>query len=142
MTIEDIVDSLKKAIKEQLGFPAFLLPQKTSNNTAHIDLLFQDMDENGKGSEKLLFNAEYRTAGTHARWLTQTIKLKRKITAMNKSDTPFMPVEVDGIKLRVYWIRSGKAGWVYPSENESSMPAEYVLPYRIEIDIPTRLLEE
>lgn len=142
MTIESIVEGLKASIKTQLDFSAFLLPQKATNNTAHIDLLFQDMEENGEGNEKLIFSAEYRTAGTHSKWLTQTIKLKRKITTMNKSDTPFMPIEADGVKLRAYWIRNGKPGWVYPSEEESSMPAEYVIPYRLEIDIPTRLLED
>lgn len=142
MTVEDIVDSLKMAIKELLGFHAFLLPQKAVNNTAHIDLLFQSIDGIGEGSEKLTFSAEYRTAGTHAKWLTETIRLSRKISLMNKSDTPYMPFECDGVKLRAYWARSRKPGWVYPNEDESSMPAEYVIPYAVEIDIPTRLITE
>ncbi|MBQ6566842.1 MAG: hypothetical protein IJP62_03485 [Treponema sp.] len=140
MTIEDIVDALKGEIKEQLGFPAFLLPQKAVNNTAHIDLLFQDIAENGAGNEKLIFSAEYRTAGTHAKWLTETIRLKRKIVRMNESEAPYMTVT--DMKFRSYWIRNGNAGWRYPSEDENSMPAEYVIPYLIEIDIPTRFLEE
>jgi hypothetical protein len=139
LTIEEVVESLKAEIKTQLNFPAFLLPQKAGNNTAHIDLLYQDMDPNGDGNEKLSFLAEYRTAGTHTKWLTQTVKLRRKL---NEVENTFMPFEADGIKLHAYWIRNGKAQWVYPSEEESSMPAEYVIPYRIEIDIPTRLITE
>ena len=139
MTIEEVVESLKAEIKTQLNFPAFLLPQKAGNNTAHIDLLYQDMDPNGDGNEKLSFLAEYRTAGTHAKWLTQTVKLRRKL---NEIENNFMSFEADGVKLRAYWIRNGTAQWVYPSEEESSMPAEYVIPYRIEIDIPTRLITE
>ena len=139
MTVEEAVESLKAEIKTQLNFPAFLLPQKAGNNTAHIDLLYQDMDPNGDGNEKLSFLAEYRTAGTHAKWLTQTVKLRRKLNAIENN---FMPFEADDVKLRAYWIRNGKAQWVYPSEEESSMPAEYVIPYRIEIDIPTRLITE
>lgn len=139
MTIEEVVESLKAEIKNQLNFPAFLLPQKAGNNTAHIDLLYQDMDPNGDGNEKLSFLAEYRTAGTHTKWLTQTVKLRRKL---NEIENNFMPFEADGVKLRAYWIRNGNAQWVYPSEEESSMPAEYVIPYRIEIDIPTRLITE
>lgn len=139
MTIEDVVESLKTAIKNQLGFPAFLLPQKAGNNTAHIDLLYQDMDPNGEANEKLLFLAEYRTAGTHTKWLTQTVKLRRKF---NEIENDFMPFEAGGVSFRAYWIRNGNARWVYPSEDESSMPAEYVIPYRIEIDIPTRLITE
>lgn len=139
MTVEDVVESLKAEIKNQLNFPAFLLPQKAVNNTAHIDLLYQDMDPNGEGNEKLSFLAEYRTAGTHAKWLTQTVKLRRKL---NEIENNFMPFEADVVKLRAYWIRNGNAQWVYPSEEERSMPAEYVIPYRIEIDIPTRLITE
>lgn len=139
MTVEEVVESLKADIKTQLNFPAFLLPQKAVNNTAHIDLLYHDMNPNGDGNEKLSFLAEYRTTGTHAKWLTKTVKLRRKLNAIENN---FMPFEVDGVKLRAYWIRNGNTQWVYPSEEESSMPAEYVIPYRIEIDIPTRLITE
>lgn len=139
MTVETIVESLKTEIKNQLGFPAFLIPQKAGNNTAHIDLIYQDMASNGDGNEKLSFFAEYRTAGTHAKWLTKTVGLRRRLNEVEKN---FMPVEAVGNKLRAYWIRNGIAQWVYPGEEEGSMPAEYVIPYRIEIDIPTRLITE
>ena len=142
MTVEQIITELKSAIKNQLGFPAFVLPQKAVNNTAHIDLLFIDLEECGEGSLKLSFSATYRTAGTHSKWLTETVKLSRTITRINKSDAPYMSLTVDGSKLRAYWIRDGKAGWVYPSEEESSMPAEYIIPYHIELDIPEKLLED
>ena len=142
MTIESITDSLKSEIKKQLGFHAFLLPQKAVNNTAHIDLLFQAMEGSGDGCEKLTFSAEYRTAGTHAKWLTETIRLSRRISRMNESDTPYMPFSCEGVSFRAYWKRSGKPSWVYPNEDESSMPAEYVIPYLVEIDIPTRLITE
>ena len=138
MTVDEIVEKLKSEIKEQLGFPAFLIPQKAGNNTAHIDLLYQDMIPNGDGNEKLTFLAEYRTSGTHAKWLSQTVKLRRKLNAI---ENDYMPVETEGVKLRAYWIRNGNAQWVYPNE-ENPMPAEYVIPYRIEIDIPTRLITE
>ncbi len=139
MTVETIVESLKTEIKKQLGFPAFLIPQKAGNNTAHIDLIYQDMAPNGEENEKLSFFAEYRTAGTHAKWLTKTVGLRRRLNEVEKN---FMPLASDGIKLRAYWIRNGNAQWVYPGEEEGSMPAEYVIPYRIEIDIPTRLITE
>ena len=50
--------------------------------------------------------------------------------------------EADDVALRAYWIGNGKPRWVYPSEDESSMPAEYAVPYRIEIDMPTNLITE
>ncbi|MBO5607112.1 MAG: hypothetical protein J5930_04380 [Treponema sp.] len=142
MEVEEIVDSLKAEIKSQLGFPAFLVPQKAGNNTAHIDLLFLDMTECGEGNLKLVFGATYRTAGTHAKWLTKTVKLSRTVTLMNKSEKPYMPLTVAGVKLRAYWIRTENPRWLYPSEEESSMPAEYVIPWTVEIDIPERFLED
>lgn len=139
MTIEEVIEGLKQAIKTQMDLPAFLIPQKAGNNTAHIDLLYQDMKSNGDGNEKLMLLAEYRTTGTHAKWLTQTIKLRRKL---NEVEDSYMPFGANDVKLRAYWIRNGNARWVYPSEEESSMPAEYVNSWRIEIDIPIRLITE
>lgn len=55
MTYEQITDKLKAAIKNQMGFPVFLLPQTAGNNTAHIDLQFQDCSQNGEGSVQLYF---------------------------------------------------------------------------------------
>lgn len=139
MTYEEITESLKAGIKSLTGFPAFLLPQNAKNNTAHIDLLFQDSKPNGEDNIKIIFLAEYRTNGTHAKWLTRTIELRQKLHAVEDS---FMEFEADHNNLRAYWISLGNPQWVYPSEEESSMPAEYVMQYRIEIDIPTRIITE
>lgn len=139
MTYEDIVDALRAGIKTVTGFPAFLLPQKAVNNTARIELLFQDSKKNGENNIKLSFLAEYRTNGTHAKWLTKTIKLKQQLHTVEES---FMEFKSDEQILRAYWKSLGNAQWVYPSEDESSMPAEYVMQYNIEIDVPTRLITE
>ena len=53
MTYEEIADNLKAAIKDQMGFPVFLLPQTAGNNTAHIDMQFQDCSQNGEDSNSL-----------------------------------------------------------------------------------------
>lgn len=151
MKIEEIITALKKSIKTELGFPAFLLPQKAVNNTAHIDLQYQDFKPNGDGNAKLVFTAEYVTNGTHLKWLEKTITLQKKLHSVEGT---FMLLEVvseesDGEAdtetkdvLRAYWDRINSPRWVYPNEDESSMPAEYVLQYRVEIDIPTNLLED
>lgn len=140
MTTDEIIESLKATIKNELGFPAFVLPQKGVNNTARIDLQFQDIKPNGDNNEKLIFLAEYATNGTHIKWLTQTVKLMRKLHDVEGSH---MLLQVNSnVVLRAYWIRQGTPRWVYPNESESSMPAEYILQYRVEIDIPTRLLED
>lgn len=141
MTYEQITDKLKAAIKNQMGFPVFLLPQTAGNNTAHIDLQFQDCSQNGEGSVQLYFIAEYVTDGTHKQWLTRTIKLRQKL---HKAEEDFTPVPIDdkGSELRVYWESLGGPRWVYPTKDESSMPARYVMQYRLTLSIPTRLLEE
>lgn len=138
MTAEEIIDGLKTAIKEELGFETFVLPQTAKNSTAHIEIQYQDIAENGNGGEKLIFFAEYKTCGTHFKWLTQTIELKRKIIALSSE---YMNVLVGNIPLRAYWFSRGNAGWIYPSDDDGSMCAEYYIPYRIEIDLPSRLLQ-
>lgn len=143
MTISELVSALQSTIKEELGFPALLLPQKATNNTARIELQYQDIKPNGDDNVKLIFTAEYATNGTHLKWLERTIELQRKL---HDVEDTFMLLEIGtgATKdvLRAYWLRLGTPRWVYPTESESSMPAEYVLQYRIEIDIPTRLLED
>lgn len=139
MSAEELVEALKSAIESQLAFPVILLPQKAKNNTARIELLFQGIAENGEGNEKLTFLADFRTAGTHFGWLSKTISFSRKVDRLSND---FITVDVKGVKLRCYWKKNGTAGWQYPSEEEVSMPAEYVNPWLLEIDIPTRLFEE
>lgn len=139
MSAEELIESLKSAIESQLGLPVVLLPQRAKNNSARIELLFQDIAENGEKNEKLLFLAEFRTAGTHSGWLSKTISFNRKVRRLSND---FIPVDFNGIKLRCYWVKNGTAGWQYPSEDESSMPAEYVNSWRCELDVPSRLLEE
>lgn len=141
MTYEQITEKLKSAIKEQLGFPVFLLPQTATNNTGHIDLQFQNCLLNGEDSVQLIFIAEYVTDGTHKQWLTRTIKLRQKLHKAEKDFTP-VPIDNKGSELRAYWQSLGSPRWVYPTEDESSMPARYVMQYRLTLSIPTRLLEE
>lgn len=143
MKIEDVITALKETIKTDLGFPAFLLPQKAVNNTAHIDLQYQDFKHNGDGNAKLIFTAEYVTNGTHIKWLEKTIGLQKKL---HQVENTFMLLEIGNEEtknvLRAYWNRINNPRWVYPNTDESSMPAEYVLQYSVEIDIPTNLLED
>lgn len=143
MKIEDVITALKETIKTDLGFPAFLLPQKAVNNTAHIDLQYQDFRPNGENNAKLVFIAEYVTNGTHIKWLENTIGLQKKL---HQVENTFMLLEIGNEEtknvLRAYWNRINNPRWVYPNTDESSMPAEYVLQYSVEIDIPTNLLED
>lgn len=144
MTIEKIIENLKSAITKQTGFPVFLLPQKAVNNTAHIDLLFQDCYQNGELNEKLVFLAEYRTSGSHAKWLSETVTLRRILHQMENDYILVEFLDDNGIqkRLRAYWIGSGQASWVYPSDTDSSMPAQYVVQWNIELDCPENIITE
>ena len=102
MSAEELIESLKSAIESQLGLPVVLLPQRAKNNSARIELLFQDIAENGEKNEKLLFLAEFRTAGTHSGWLSKTISFNRKVRRLSND---FIPVDFNGIKLRCNWLR-------------------------------------
>lgn len=139
MTYKQIFSALKSAIKAQTDFPVMIIPQKAETTTAHIELLFQDCRDNGENGEKLIISATYRTSGTHSEWLTKTIALKRKLNAFENN---FMDFECGEEKLRAYWRSFSDPQWVYPDEDENSMPAEYVMKYEIELDIPSRLITE
>lgn len=139
MTYEEIIDALKEKITADTGFPVLILPQNATNNTAHIELLFQDLEQNGENSEKLTINAEYKTAGTHKKWLTETIRLKRILKGFSESHMDFV---CKGENLKSYWQSLYSPQWVYPQDSEDSMPTAYVMQYRIEIDIPSRLITE
>jgi len=138
MTADEFLDSLKEAIETHFGLPVVLLPQRASTNSARIEILFQRVAECGEGNEKLVFAAEFRTDGTHWKWLGKTISFCRKVHRLSDA---YMPFVADGLELRCYWIKNGDAGWRWPSEEERSMPAEYVDSWRLEIDIPDNLLE-
>ncbi|WP_147613860.1 hypothetical protein [Treponema pectinovorum] len=138
MTIESFIESLRKAIKEELGFSAFLLPQTAKSTTAHIDLLYQDIVQSGENCMKLIFFADFKTGGTHTKWLTKTIALRKRLNGASDS---YLSVPTSAGIFRAYWISRGSPQWFYP-DDESSMGAEYILPYKIEIDIPERLFTE
>lgn len=138
MTYEDIVDALKEKITADTGFPVLILPQNATNNTAHIELLFQDLEQNGENNEKLTINAEYKTSGTHKKWLTQTIKLKRILKGFSENCMDFV---CKGENLRAYWQSRMEPQWVYPQDNEGAMPEAYVMAYMIEVDIPSRFID-
>lgn len=132
-------DALKGAIKKGLGIPAFITPQKADGSAAHIELSFMDAAPNGN-NDTLTFSAEFRTAGTHKRWLENTVRTKRNLRLIEDSH---LPVEIEnGVVLRAYWKRSGSGGWVYNSESEGGMPAQYRAPYIVTIDCPARFFEE
>lgn len=139
MTIETFIDDLKKSIKEELGFAVFTLPQTAKSTTVHIDLLYQDIVQSGENCMKLIFFADFKTGGTHAKWLTKTIALRKRLNGTGES---YLPIFTSAGTFRSYWTSRGSPQWVYPNEDDGSMSAEYFVPYKVEIDIPTRLLED
>lgn len=139
MTVEKFVEELKDAIKKELGFPVFILPQTAKTSVAHIDLLYQDFLSAGENGTKLIFFADFKTSGTHSKWLTKTIALRKKLNGASDS---YIPVPTESGIFRSYWSSRGNPQWLYPSEEDGSMSAEYIVPYKIEIDIPEKLFTE
>ncbi|MBR5965354.1 MAG: hypothetical protein IK015_04500 [Treponema sp.] len=140
MTCEEMSEKLKEAAESALGIPAVLAPQAAGGNTARLELSFLDYAPNGENGGKLVFLAEYATNGTHKKWLSETVRLRARLHALEKS---FLPVDAgEAGALRAYWKSLGEGRWSYPSGEESSMPAEFRLTLRVELDIPTNILEE
>ncbi len=136
--MEDLFNSFLAAVKAAFLLPVILLPQSARNDTAHIEVLFQNIDKNG--GEKLTLLVTFVTSGTHKKWLEETAKAKRSLIELETSGLTF--ALTSGIKLDSYWSSNSNPGWVYPDNDETAMPVRYEAPYMVEINYPTRIIQE
>lgn len=151
--MEKIVNALLTGIRA-LGIDAVLMPQKVQANRPRIDLYYAGLEPAGidqqkpeagnKGWERIAFNAEYRSEGTHARWLTDTIIASRKLLPLSENN---MRLEVTSGKtgdktypLEAHWIRRTSGRFEYPDEEKSSMPVSYVELWEVTIAYPARIV--
>ena len=145
INMEKIVNALLDEIRT-LGIDAVLMPQTVSANRPRIDLYFAgielagiDKQNTGAGNlgwERITFNAEFRSEGTHSMWLTDTILASRKLLPLNENSmrlTVSMP-------LKALWRRLSPGRFEYPDEEQSSMPVSYVELWEITIAYPANII--
>ncbi len=137
--MDELLNALMAAIREQLGIEPLLLPQTANTSTEHIELTFNDITENGENSESIFLNAVYRSGGTHQKWCVETAKTKRALTAVELNP---LVLSVKGKTLKAFWKRQRAPYLEYPDDTSSSMPVSYVAPYTVQIDYPAALITD
>ena len=148
-----ILDALQEAIKKDLGLMSILMPQKPEGNTAQIQLSFSGIKANGEsstddsvsGTESITLNATYVISGTHKKWINQAIKDSRKFCNLIEEDNGKMllVVKIDTEntkKIFALWNRQGDGQFVYPNDEEKSMPVSYIENYKIDIRFPKEFI--
>ena len=148
-----ILDALQEAIKKDLGLMSILMPQKPEGNTAQIQLSFSGIKANGEsstddsvsGTESITLNATYVISGTHKKWINQAIKDSRKFCNLIEKDNGKMilVVKIDTEntkKIYALWNRQGEGQFVYPNDEEKSMPVSYVENYKIDVRFPKEFI--
>ena len=152
--MEKIINALLDEIRK-LGIDAVLMPQTVSANRPRIDLYFASVELAGidrqnpgagnLGWERITFNAEFRSEGTHSVWLTDTIIASRKLLPLAKNNMPLAVYEGEGLdqksyKLTAHWTRRQAGRFEYPDEERSSMPVSYVELWEVSIAYPAHII--
>jgi len=152
--MEKIINALLKTIRA-LGMDAVLMPQTVSANRPRVDLYFAGIElagidrknpELGKfGWERMTFTAEFKSEGSHSRWLTDTIIESRKLLPLAENNMPLAVYEGEGLeqksyKLSAHWVRRQSGKFIYPDEESKSMPVSYVETWEISISYPAHII--
>ena len=147
--MEKIIDALLESIRA-LGIDAVLVPQTVSANRPRIDLYFTGLELAGidqndpqagnKGWERITFNAEFRSEGTHSRWVTDTILAVRKLLQFNEKNMQLTVTADKEYHISAHWKRQGAGCFEYPDEEQSSMPVRYVESWQITVAYPANII--
>jgi len=147
--MEKIVNALLEAIRA-LGIDAVLMPQAVSANRPRVDLYFagiepagidgQNPDAGNLGWERIAFNAEFRSEGTHVKWLTDTIVASRKLPPLAESNMQLTVTADKEYRLKALWARRQAGRFEYPDEERKSMPVSYVEAWEVSIAYPAHII--
>jgi hypothetical protein len=147
--MEKIIDALLSGIRG-LGLEAALAPQQASASRPRIELFIAGIEPAGidsrnpgagkLGWERVTFNAVFKSEGTHARWVTDTILALRKLLPLDEAPLR-VPVKADkDYSLEAAWKRLKPGGFEYPDEEESSMPVRYAENWEVSIAYPAQII--
>jgi len=145
--VEKIISALLEGIRA-LGVDAVLMPQQVSANRPRVDLYLAGVEPAGidprnreagnLGWERITFRAEFKSEGTHSRWVTDTIIASRKLVPLSE-----LPLRVDvntGQILSAVWKRLAPGRFEYPDEEESSMPVRYIELWEVSVAYPAHII--
>jgi len=147
--MEKIIGALLGGILK-LGLEAVIAPQTASANRPRIELYLAGIEPAGAdnknpgagkiGWERIAFNAEFTSYGTHVRWVTDTIVALRKLVSLN--DAPMrLAVNADKVYfLEACWKRLTPGRFEYPEEEKSSMPVRYTELWEVTVSYPAHII--
>jgi len=147
--MEKILNALLGEIRD-MGLEAIIAPQQASANGPRIELYLAGIEPAGidrhnpqagnLGWERITFKAVFKSEGTHAQWVTDTILALRKLLPL--SETPLrLTVTADKKHyLEAVWKRLAPGGFEYPEDNESSMPVRYVENWEVSVAYPAQII--
>jgi len=147
--MERIVNALLEGIRA-LGIDAVLMPQTVSANRPRIDLYYTGIelagidrnnpDAGNKGWERITFAAEFRSEGTHSRWLTDTILASRKLQPLAEENMHLTVTANKVYPVKALWRRQTPGRFEYPEEEKKSMPVSYVETWEITAAYPAHII--
>ena len=147
--MEKILDALLAGIRN-LGIEAVIAPQQASANRPRVELYLAGIEpagidsqnpESGKlGWERIIFNALFKSEGTHIRWVNDTILALREISCLHASPLSVMAGADQRYILEAVWRRIAPGHFEYPDTEESSMPVRYVENWEVSIAYPARII--
>ncbi|MDR0300841.1 MAG: hypothetical protein LBI04_00825 [Treponema sp.] len=147
--MEKIITALLESIRA-LEIEAVLAPQQVSASRPRIDLYFAGLElagidrqnpEAGNGGwERIIFNAEFRSDGTHSMWVNDTITAARKLLPFNEKNMPLTVTAGKDYKISAHWRRLQPGRFEYPNEEDSSMPVRYVELWQITVAYPANII--
>ena len=147
--MEKIVNALLEGIRA-LGIDAVLMQQKVQANRPRIDLYYAGLQPAGidrhnpeagnKGWDRIIFNAEFRSEGTHRMWLTDTIIASRKLLPLDEKNMWLTVPAGKTYHLKALWVRRSPGRFEYPDEERSSMPVSYVELWEVTVAYPAHIV--
>jgi len=148
--MEKIVNALLESIRA-LGVEAALAPQTVAASRPRVDLYFAGInpagidrnnpDAKNKGWERIIFNAEFKSEGTHSLWVTDLILAARKLLPLGEENMQLtFTDEKPRVHIQASWKRLQQGRFVYPDEEESSMPVRYIELWEVTVAYPAHII--
>lgn len=145
--MQRILDAFAAAITAISIEPVYI-PQTAKGTMPRMELSFAGVEGAGQsrggttalGWEKILFQAAFRSDGTHEAWLVNTIMASRKLVVYETEPMIITVMTDKRWELKAHWKRLQAGRFEYPDEETGSMPATYTELWQVELSYPAEIV--
>jgi hypothetical protein len=145
--MERVLRAFKDAI-ESLGSQAIIMPQCATTSGARVELFFSGLsaagesrdDKKASSWERIRFTANFKSDGTHEKWITETILAARRFAILEENPMTFTVTTDRDWSLTASWKRLQEGRFEYPEEDKGSMPISYVEVWQVDISYPAKIV--